>query len=64
MALEVRILELRFRALRCFEDKSIDLFFRFEEVKTLGFRFVASVDEVKLKPYFNSLAKIHSFINH
>ena len=52
MALEVRTPELRFRELRCFEDISTDLFFRFEEVKILGFRFEDSVDEVKLKTRF------------
>ena len=50
VALEVRILEeLRFRALRCLEDISIDLFFRFDEVKMLGFRSWARADEIKLK---------------
>ena len=52
LAVEVRLTEeLRFRALRCFEDVSIDLFFRLDEVKILGFTLVTPVDEdIKLKP--------------
>ena len=51
VALEVRLTEeLRFRALRCFDDVSIDLFFRLDEVKILGFKLVIAVDDViKLK---------------
>ena len=51
VALDVRFIEeLRFRALRCFDDVSIDLFFRLDEVKILGFKLVIAVDDViKLK---------------
>jgi hypothetical protein len=46
VTLEVRLTEeLRFRALRCFEDISSDLFFRLDEVKILGFRLFTPVDE-------------------
>ena len=52
VAVEVRLTEeLKFRALRCFDDVSIDLFFRLDEVKILGFTLVTPVDEdIKLKP--------------
>ena len=49
--------ELRFRALRCFEDVSIDLFFRFDEVKILGFKVAIPADEetkLKISQYYTA----------